>query len=191
MAQLLHARRTSRLTLRPFALTDLDDLATIYQFEEISRYLYWEPRDRAATLAALERSVQRPIELIDDNVLNVAVTMHDSSRVIGDFMLRWSENEHRQGEIGGSLHPELHGQGLASEVYAELLVIGFTLYNLHRIVGRCDARNAASVRSLEKVGLHGEAHFVENEFVKGEWTSEIVMAIRQSEWKARLGASST
>jgi RimJ/RimL family protein N-acetyltransferase len=190
MAQLAHARHTPRLNLRPFALTDLDDLAIIYQFEEISRYLYWDTRDRAASLVALERSVQRPVELVEDNVLNVAVTLHDSNRVIGDFMLRWSENVHRQGEIGGSLHPEFHGRGLASEVYAELLVIGFTDYDLHRIIGRCDARNAPSVRSLEKVGLHVEARFIENEFVKGEWTDEVVMAIRKSEWVARLDASS-
>ena len=124
-------------------------------------------------------------------MLNVAVTLRDSNRVIGDFMLRWSENEHRQGEMGGSLHPEFHGQGLASEVYTELLVIGFTDYDLHRIVGRCDARNAASVRSLQKVGLKGEAHFLENEFVKGEWADEIVMAIRKSDWAARLDASTT
>jgi RimJ/RimL family protein N-acetyltransferase len=188
MAQLTHVRYTPRLTLRPFALTDLDDLTIIYQHEEICRYLYWDPRDRAASLAALEKSVQRPIDIVDDNVLNVAVTIKGTNRVIGDFMLRWMKNEHRQGEIGGSLHPEFHHQGFASEVYTELLVIGFTLYELHRIVGRCDARNAASVRSLERVGLREEAHFIENEFVKGEWTDEIVMAIRKSEWAPRPNA---
>src|ERR1035441_3746707 len=79
--------------------------------------------------------------------------------------------------IGGSLHPDFHRQGYSSEVYEELLVLAFTQYGLHRVVGRCDARNAASVRSLENVGLHQEAHLVENEFVKGEWTDEIVMEI--------------
>ncbi len=57
-------------------------------------------------------------------------------------------------------------------------------YDLHRVCGRCDGRNAASVRSLQKAGLREEAHFVENEFVKGEWTDEIVLAILQSEWRA-------
>src|ERR1035437_8458921 len=153
MVQLSHARQTPRLTLRRFELDDLDDLALILANEEVNRYLYSEPRDRA------------------------------TKRVIGEFILRWTENEHRQGEIGGSLHPDFHRQGYSSEVYEELLVLAFTQYGLHRVVGRCDARNAASVRSLENVGLHQEAHLVENEFVKGEWTDEIVMAIRKDEWE--------
>jgi RimJ/RimL family protein N-acetyltransferase len=118
-----------------------------------------------------------------DNALLVAIELRDTQRLIGDFMLRWHDDEHRQGEIGGSLHPEHHGQGYATEVYEALLELAFDEYDLHRVVGRCDGRNAPSVRSLEKAGLHQEAHFVENEFVKGEWTDEIVLAILQSEWR--------
>jgi hypothetical protein len=30
-----------------------------------------------------------------------------------------------------------------------------------------------------------EAHFIENEFGKGEWTDEIVLAIRNQQWQRR------
>jgi RimJ/RimL family protein N-acetyltransferase len=30
--------------------------------------------------------------------------------------------------------------------------------------------------------MRKEAHFIENEFVKGEWTDELVFAILASEW---------
>jgi RimJ/RimL family protein N-acetyltransferase len=183
MVQLSHARQTPRLTLRRFELDDLDDLALILANEEVNRYLYSEPRDRATTLEVLQGHLAKPEGTADDNQLVVAVELRDTKRVIGEFILRWTENEHRQGEIGGSLHPDFHRQGYSSEVYEELLVLAFTQYGLHRVVGRCDARNAASVRSLENVGLHQEAHLVENEFVKGEWTDEIVMAIRKDEWE--------
>lgn len=183
MAQLLVHVQTDRLTLRPFQPSDLDDLAAYFGVPEISQYLYWGPRDREQTRAALERSLQRPQEIIDENILPVAVVFTETGRVIGDFMLRWTSNEHLQGEIGGSLNPEYHGRGLAVEVYRELLRIGFVQYSLHRIVGRCDGRNAASIRSLEKAGLHREAHLVENEFVKGEWTDEVIMAIRREQWE--------
>ena len=183
MAQLASTRRTPRLTLRRWELSDLDDLALIYASADVARYLYWETRERAQTLAALERSIHRPVEVIDDNVLPVAVVLSETGRVVGDFILRWASNEHRQGEIGGSLQPAHQGQGLAVEVYRELLEIGFEDLALHRIVGRCDARNAASIRALEKVGLMREAHFIENEFVKGEWTDEVVLAIRKLQWE--------
>jgi RimJ/RimL family protein N-acetyltransferase len=185
VAQLLAHRRTTRLTLRPFERGDLDDLASFYALPEVSRYLYWGVRDRQESQAALERSMQRPTEIIEENVLPVAVVLNETNQVIGDFMLRWTANENQQGEVGGSLHPDYHGRGFAPEIYRELLHIGFAQYLLHRIVGRCDGRNAASIRSLEKAGLHREAHFVENEFVKGEWTDEVVLAIRREQWERR------
>jgi RimJ/RimL family protein N-acetyltransferase len=38
---------------------------------------------------------------------------------------------------------------------------------------------------LERLGLRCEAHLVQNEFVKGEWTDELIYAILRAEWKAR------
>ncbi|HEY5111262.1 MAG TPA: GNAT family protein [Acidimicrobiales bacterium] len=185
MVQLVTPRQTPRLTLRRFELDDLDDLALIFASADVNRYLYSEPRDRDETAAVLTRRLELPDEVEVDNLMNVGVVLKSTERVIGDFMIRWSTNEHQQGEIGGSLHPDFHFQGYAREIYEVLLTIGFTEFGLHRIFARCDARNAASVRSLAKVGLHQEAHLVENEFVKGEWTDEIVMAIRKSEWEPR------
>lgn len=173
---------TPRLMLRRFERGDLDDLALILADATVNRYLYSEPRDRDEAQAILERRIARPEGVAEDNLLHVAVVLRESSRLIGEFMLRWKEDEHRQGEIGGSLLPEFHGHGYASETYAALLELAFGTYRLHRVIGRCDARNTASIRSLEKAGLVQEAHFIENEFVKGEWTDEVVLAVRASPW---------
>jgi RimJ/RimL family protein N-acetyltransferase len=176
-------RRTERLTLRAPEWGDLDDLAVIYADEGVNRYLYSQPRDREQSRALLEKRIAQTPDASGGHVLFIVAVLNETSRVIGDFMLRWTDNEHRQGEIGGSLHPGFHGRGIAPEVYRELLEIGFNDCNLHRIVGRCDGRNHASIRSLEKVGLRREAHLVENEYVKGEWTDEVILAIRQEVWR--------
>lgn len=178
-------RKTDRLTLRAPLRSDLDDLAVIYANEGVNRYLYSQPRNREQTRALLEKRIAQTPDASGDNVLFIVAVFNETNRVIGDFMLRWGDNEHRQGEIGGSLHPDFHGRGIASEVYRELLEVGFIDYDLHRIVGRCDGRNRASIRSLEKVGLRQEAHLVENEFVKGEWTDEVILAILQDTWRQR------
>ncbi|HEV3268090.1 MAG TPA: GNAT family protein [Acidimicrobiales bacterium] len=185
MVQLAKSLQTSRLTLRRFELDDLDDLALIVADEGVNRYLYSEPRDRDAAMVMLQGLLDQPEETGDDNRLCVAVELIGERRVVGEFLLWWTKNDHRQGEMGGSLHPDFHGRGFASEVYAELLHLAFTDFALHRVVGRCDARNRPSIRSLEKVGMRQEAHFVENEWVKGEWTDEIVMALRKEEWERR------
>lgn len=190
MVQLLQPILTERLELRSFELRDLDDLAVIFQDESVNRYLYSAPRTREQTLEALEKRISADDATQIDNLLLVAIELRDSRRLIGDFMLRWHDDEHHQGEMGGSLNPAYHGLGYAPEIYRALLALAFTRYDLHRVVGRCDARNTPSVRSLEKAGLRQEAHFVENEYVKGEWTDEIVLAILRRDWIAMKDSGS-
>ena len=182
VVQLGQPIRTQRLVLRSFEREDLDDLAEIFRDDSVNRYLYSVPRTREQTLEVLEKRITQDSATQIDNVLFVAIELPSAQRLIGDFMLRWHDDEHHQGEMGGSLNPEFHGQGYAPEIYGALLELAFTRFDLHRVVGRCDGRNAASVRSLEKAGLRQEAHFVENEFVKGEWTDEIVLAILRRDW---------
>ncbi len=46
-------------------------------------------------------------------------------------------------------------------------------------------RNTASARVMERVGMRREAHLVQSEFVKNEWTDELIYAILRSEWAAQ------
>src|SRR5690349_19569807 len=105
--------------------------------------------------------------------------------VIGDVSLTWVSEAHKQGEIGFALHPDYQGKGLAREAAEVMLRLGFEDLGLHRILGRLDARNAASAKLLERLGMRREAHIVENEFVKGEWTDELVYGLLAREWAAR------
>ena len=91
----------------------------------------------------------------------------------------------RQGEIGYSFLPEEAGNGYATEAADVMLGLCFTELNAHRVIGRIDARNDASARLLQRLGMRHEAHLRENEFVKGEWTDEIVYAMTEDEWHAR------
>jgi RimJ/RimL family protein N-acetyltransferase len=93
---------------------------------------------------------------------------------------------HRQGEIGFVLHPDHQGKGYASEAARAMLRLGFEQLDLHRVIGRCEARNDASARLMERLGMRREGHLVENEWVKGEWQSELVFAMLAAEW-ATLG----
>jgi RimJ/RimL family protein N-acetyltransferase len=92
---------------------------------------------------------------------------------------------HRQGEIGFIFHPDHQGRGYATEAAAAVLAIAFGAYGLHRVFGRLEARNVASARVLEKLGMRREAHLRENEWIKGEWQSELVYAVLAREWRGQ------
>ncbi|MEV0584625.1 GNAT family protein [Nonomuraea sp. NPDC050310] len=176
---------TERLVLRAFTPGDLDALYAYSSRPDVARYLYWEPRDLPAAQAALDRNLNRTALNAEGDVLELAVTLRDSGELIGSVLLIWTSQAHQQGEIGYILHPGHHGRGYAPEAARELLRLGFEDLHLHRITGRLDARNTASARVLEKLGMRREAHLIENEFVKGEWVDEAVYAILATEWRAQ------
>jgi RimJ/RimL family protein N-acetyltransferase len=47
---------------------------------------------------------------------------------------------------------------------------------------RLDARNTASRAVLERLGMRQEANLIENEWIKGELTSEVDYAVLAREW---------
>lgn len=176
---------TERLLLRPYSTDDLDALHDLERRAETARYLYNEPLTREAAQALLDR--RRQMVAIDEagDDLALVVVLEATGRLIGHVMLRRSSLEHRQGEVGYVLHPDHQGRGYATEATALLLRLGFEGLGLHRIVGRLDARNAASAAVLERLGMRQEAHLRENELVKGEWVDELVYAILADEWRDR------
>jgi RimJ/RimL family protein N-acetyltransferase len=180
--------RTERLALRPFAADDFDAMLAMQSNAEVVRYLYWEPRTAQEVREILERkSGCTSLRAPGDN-LAFAVVLEATGDVVGDCGLQWHDNDHRQGEIGFIVHPDHQARGYATEAARAVLRVGFEEVRLHRVVGRTEARNTASARVLERLGMRREAHLIENEYVKGEWQSELVYALLDREW--RDGASS-
>ena len=180
--------RTERLVLRPLRPDDLDAVHAFDSLPGVVRYLYFEPRDREASRINLERMIGQHAIRAPGDRLSLAVELVASGELIGDVILEWSANEHLQGEIGYVLHPDHHGHGYATEAARELLRMGFEILGLHRIFARCDARNGASARVMERLGMHREGHFLENEYIKDEWTDEFTYALLGQEWRSRAAA---
>ena len=112
-----------------------------------------------------------------DHLSLVVALAEEPDTPIGTAMFKWVSEEHAQAEVGYTLHPDHQGKGYATELSRALVDLGFRETELHRIIGRLDARNIASRRVLEKAGMRVEAHLVENELVKGEWTDELICAL--------------
>jgi RimJ/RimL family protein N-acetyltransferase len=173
--------QTRRLLLRPLRADDATAMHAYRGREDVCRFLLHPAQtyEQVAVRAGNSRS-----ELTDEGqVLSLAAVERGTGAFVGDVVLMYHSREHRAGEIGYVFHPEHAGNGYATEASAALLRFGFDQLGLHRVAGRLDARNTASARVLEKLGMRREAHFVENEFIKGEWTDEIVYAVLAAEWR--------
>jgi RimJ/RimL family protein N-acetyltransferase len=184
--------RTDRLLLRPFELSDVDDVWAFQRLPEVARHMLREPRDRAEAETSV-RGMMAEREIVQDgDSLTFAIVLPDTGAetgaetgaVIGEASLLVRSRWHRGGEIGYVLHPDQQGRGLATEAMAELLRLGFVDLGLHRITGKCSARNLASARLLERLGMRREGHLHGTRLVKGEWRDELVYAILAGEWRA-------
>ena len=142
------------------------------------RYVPWEPRTREQLVPKLRRTA---LEREGDSI-NIAAVAAATGELVGDLSLFWTSEEHRQGEVGYLLDPAQQGRGYATEAAGALLAVGFDAAGFHRVAARLDARNTASARVCERLGMRREAHLVQNERIKGEWTDEVVYAMLASEW---------
>jgi RimJ/RimL family protein N-acetyltransferase len=177
--------QTERLLLRPYEEGDLPVFGAMHGRADVARYLMWEPRDEVAARDALTKNIARTGIDEDRDALCLAAFTRETGAFVGEFVLFMSSRPNRTGETGYIIDPAAAGHGYATEGCLAMLRIGFVQCGMHRIIGRIDARNAASARVLEKCGLRREAHFVRNELVKGEWCDEVVYAVLTDEWQAR------
>jgi RimJ/RimL family protein N-acetyltransferase len=177
--------RTARLLLRPFTAGDIDDLFAYLRDPDVVRYLPWEVGDREAARAAIERRLGQTWLGDHSDHMVLAVEWPEAGHVVGEMMLRITSREHQQGEVGFVFAREFHGKGLGTEALEPVLALAFETFGLHRVFGRCDVRNPASAALMNKVGMRREAHFLENELFKGEWSDEYVYAMRASDWRAQ------
>jgi RimJ/RimL family protein N-acetyltransferase len=184
--------QTARLRLRPLTAADVPALLSYRARADICRYLPFEPMTREVLLDRLAGDYARTeitaagqalvlgVELTGSDTIGAVST---GGQLVGDVVLMFHNEVHRAGEVGYVFAPQFHGHGYATEAAAAIIDLGFAELGLHRIVARLDARNVASARVCERLGMRREAHFVSNEFFKGEWTDELVYAVLADDWR--------
>lgn len=175
---------TARLLLRPFSRGDVDAVYSYRSRPDVAQYLFDDAMTHEQCAEAVRARAGQVAFSGEGDKLLLAVERKDDSRLVGEVSLIWRSVADQQAEIGYILHPDAHGQGLATEAARALCAFGFEVAGLHRIYARCDARNRASAGVMARLGMRQEAHFREHTQLKGRWDEEIVCAILEGEWFA-------
>jgi RimJ/RimL family protein N-acetyltransferase len=184
--QLKYPLTTERLVIRALTADDLDRHWALFSDPDVVRYLYFGPFDRAGAQEHLAR--RSTVELPEETGwINFGVEEKGEGVLIGELAIGFISATHRHYEVGYVFDPAHEGRGYATEGAAMIVELAFSGLGAHRVSGRLDARNDPSARVLEKLGMRREGLFLENEYVKGEWTDELVYAILAPEWRALRG----
>ena len=178
--------RTERLLLRPIAADDAEAMLRYKSDADNVRFVPYGPlglaeiEERIATRWAGTRFEKQ------DDAVCLAVVEQESGCLVGDVVLFWRSETDREGEVGYILDPAFSGRGYAAEAVGALLALGFDGLGLHRIAARIDERNVASVRVVERLGFRREARLVESSWFKGEWTTLLIYAQLEHEWRSSI-----
>ena len=175
--------RTARLDLRPYTDGDLAFVLACRSDPEQTRYVPFdvvsgEEEAQAVLVQKIYRSAARepgePIQLVAE--------LRATGEPVGEATLSWTSEIHKGGEVGYLVLPEHQGRGYATEMAAAMLQLAFEKFGWHRVTAQLDVRNEASAAVCERLGMRREAHFVQNEWFKDEWTDGLVYAILAAEW---------
>jgi RimJ/RimL family protein N-acetyltransferase len=174
--------RTERLVLRRFRPDDLEPLLVFHADPQAVRYVPFPPRDRSAVATVLERKTTSTVFATEGDLIELAVALAGTDTLVGDVLLALRSVEHQTVEVGYIFAPRHAGHGYATEGVRALLDLAFGPLGARRVTARVDARNVRSRALLERLGLRQEAFLVENEWFKGELTSEVDYGLLAREW---------
>jgi RimJ/RimL family protein N-acetyltransferase len=170
-----------RIVLRRLRRDDLRAFQFYRHDEEVGRYQSWAPEPDDEAAAFLERMGAIPLFPTGEWV-QLAIADPPTDGLIGDIGLYIDDDV---AEIGFTLSPRWQRRGLATEAVSAAIQLVFEQTEAERIIGITDARNSASVRLLERVGMHRVA--TDKAVFRGEECIEHTFAIsRQAEssWHA-------
>ena len=140
---------TSRLTLQPFTLEDLDDLANLHSDPEVNHYLFptgaW-PRE--ITKDKLKRFITHQQV---HGYSKMKVLLKDGAFIGRAGFLLWPETN--ETELGYCFKREYWSKGYVTEVSQALVKWIFETTNLNHVIAFAAEENIASRKVLEKVGM--------------------------------------
>ena len=171
--------RTERLLLRPFRLSDIDDVVEYAGDPEWATF-YPRPYDRGVA----EHMVAKAVLTSWDKEAEFAIV--SDGRVIGLVGLS-IDPKYKTAELGYDLARDMWGQGLAAEAAAAVCDWGFREYGLVRVSALADLRNRRSLRVMEKLGMTSEGSHRSDKVEQGQRIYEACYAVLRSEWNGPGG----
>jgi len=177
--------RTERLSLRLMTMDDVDAVHAYHSRPDVTRYMLFDARDRAAVITKVTEMSSHTSLAIDGDYLQLAVVRSSDDRLIGDLYFSLKSVANDTAEIGWCFNPDVYGQGFATEAARELVRFAFAEVGMRRLVAELDPRNAPSAALCVRLGMRLEGLFVEDMFYKGEWGDTAWYGLLASEWASR------
>jgi RimJ/RimL family protein N-acetyltransferase len=144
-------RTGDRVVLRRLLPEDLAQFQAYRHEKTLGQFQGWSPQSDAEAMAFLEEmrgaALFRP-----GHWIQLGIAERGNKVLIGDIGLRLS-GDAAEAEVGVTISTRAQGHGLATASVREAIALVLEHTEVSRIVAITDARNLASIRLLERVGM--------------------------------------
>jgi RimJ/RimL family protein N-acetyltransferase len=147
-------RRTKRLLLRPYRLSDAEDLQRLAGEFDVAKGTLCMPHPYEEGMAE-EFITAQESAIAKGEVFNLGIFLREPEVLIGGIGLE-VRKEHGTAELGYWIGKPYWGKGYCTEAVAAVVEFGFTVLGLRRIFAEHFADNPASGCVLEKLGFSYE-----------------------------------
>lgn len=140
---------TERLRLREFLEIDGEDCFWLNKDHEVIQYTGDEP---FASIEEAKEFLNQYSEYGKNGFGRWTVLNKEGGKFLGWCGLKLLEDGNV--DLGYRFYKKYWNQGFATEAAKACLDYGFNALNLTQIIGRTDKKNQASIKVLEKIGMH-------------------------------------
>lgn len=112
----------------------------------------------------------------------LVICLKGCDTAIGEIVFRVDDWQNQRAEIGYRLHAKASGQGVCTQAAKLLINLLIKEMGFYKIVARCDPRNIASFKVMEKLGLQREAFFKAHYLNGEEWTDQLDYGLLAQDW---------
>lgn len=167
---------TERLILRPFAQTDAPDVQRLASDKRIAeptvKIAHPYPEGAAEAWIATHDAIHE-----SGSAVIRAITLKNSGELIGAISLVLITPLHQRAEIGYWIGTGYWSRNYCSEAASAMIGFARTSLGLTRISARCLARNPASARVLEKIGMRREGLLPAHDFHRGAYEDLLLYGV--------------
>lgn len=173
--------KTQRLILRPFELTDAKDVQRLAGDRTVADTTLNVPHPYADGMAENWIATHQP-KFEAGELANFAIVLRDSGELVGAIGLG-IEKRFDRAELGYWIGAPYWNRGYCTEAGHILLTYGFGTLSLNRVHASHLARNPASGRVMEKLGMTREG--IARQHVKkwDRYEDLVLYGVLKTEWR--------
>lgn len=164
-----------RIKLRPFKMSDLNDLYEITSDKEVTKFLTWDSHN------SIEVTKKSLVERFIPNDNLYAIEYVNENKCIGTIDIR-IEKEHNKASFGYMLNRQYWNKGFMTEALELVIDLLFKDYKVNRIESTHYVGNEASGKVMEKCGMQYEGTFPQELIIKGKYVDVVHYGILKKDY---------